>query len=177
MLTYLLGEELFLDSFAHFKSCIICWNLRVLYIAQMVKNLHAMQETQVRSLDWEDPPEKGMQHSPTPIFLPGEFHGQRSLVGYRPWGHKELDTTQWLTLSLYSLYRNPLSDVWFGNTLSFSVHPPEDVFQRTKPFNVDEVQFINFFLLRIITICIISKHPLTNVLFSKSFLNLCFFFS
>ena len=27
---------------------------------------------------------------PTPVFLPGEFHGQRSLVGYRPWGHKEM---------------------------------------------------------------------------------------
>ena len=31
---------------------------------------------------------------PTPIFLPGESHGQRSLVGYSPWGHKESDTTE-----------------------------------------------------------------------------------
>ena len=30
----------------------------------------------------------------TPIFLPGEVHGQRSLVGYSPWGHKESDTTE-----------------------------------------------------------------------------------
>ena len=30
---------------------------------------------------------------PTPVFLPKEFHGQRSLAGYSPWGHKELDTT------------------------------------------------------------------------------------
>ena len=30
---------------------------------------------------------------PTPVSLPGEFHGQRSLVGYSPYGHKELDTT------------------------------------------------------------------------------------
>ena len=30
---------------------------------------------------------------PTPIFLPGEFQGQRSLAGYSPWGHKESDTT------------------------------------------------------------------------------------
>ena len=36
----------------------------------------------------------------TPIFLPGEFCGQRSLAGYSPWNHKELDTTEWLTLSL-----------------------------------------------------------------------------
>ena len=36
-----------------------------------------------------------------PVFLPGESHGQRSLVGYSPWGCKELDTTEWLTLSLH----------------------------------------------------------------------------
>ena len=34
---------------------------------------------------------------PTLVFLPGEFHGQRSLAGYSPWGCKELDTTEWLT--------------------------------------------------------------------------------
>ena len=32
----------------------------------------------------------------TPVFLPGESHGQRSLVGYSPWGRKELHTTEWL---------------------------------------------------------------------------------
>ena len=52
-------------------------------VAQTVKNLHAMQETQVRSLGQEDPLEKGMAtHS---VFLPREFHGQRSLVGSSPW--------------------------------------------------------------------------------------------
>ena len=46
----------------------------------MVKNLLAMQETQIRSLGWENPLGKGMAtHS---VFLPGESHGQRSLVGY-----------------------------------------------------------------------------------------------
>ena len=38
---------------------------------------------------------------PIPAFLPGKFHGQRSLVGYSPWGHKELDMTERLTLSLF----------------------------------------------------------------------------
>ena len=66
----------------------------------MVKNLPAMQETQVQSLSWEDPLEKGM--ATTPVFLPGEFHGQRSLAGYSPWGCKELDTTEQLTLSLFN---------------------------------------------------------------------------
>ena len=37
---------------------------------------------------------------PTPVFLPEEFYGQRSLVGYSPWGPKESDTTEGLTLSL-----------------------------------------------------------------------------
>ena len=31
---------------------------------------------------------------PTPVFSPGKFHGLRSLVGYSPWGHKELDMTE-----------------------------------------------------------------------------------
>ena len=33
---------------------------------------------------------------PTPVFLPEKFHGHRSLVGYSPWGRKELDVTEWL---------------------------------------------------------------------------------
>ena len=60
--------------------------------AQTVKNLPVMQETQVQSLGQEDPLEKGM--ATTPEFLPGEFHGQRSLTGYSPWSHKELDTIE-----------------------------------------------------------------------------------
>ena len=39
---------------------------------------------------------------PSPEFLPGEFHGQRILVGYSPWGHKESDMTERLTLLLYT---------------------------------------------------------------------------
>ena len=35
---------------------------------------------------------------PTAVFLTGEFHGQRSLAGYNPWGPKELDTTEQLML-------------------------------------------------------------------------------
>ena len=52
-------------------------------MAQMVKNLPAVQETQIQSLGWEDPLEKGM--ATTPVLLPGEFYGQRSLaVLYSP---------------------------------------------------------------------------------------------
>ena len=61
-------------------------------VAQMVKNLPAMQEAAARSLGQEDPLEKGTQ--PTPVFLPGELHGQRSLAGYSPWGLKESDAKE-----------------------------------------------------------------------------------
>ena len=44
----------------------------------------------------ENPLKKGIVI--TPGFLPGESHGQKGLVGYSPWGHKELDTTEQLTL-------------------------------------------------------------------------------
>ena len=68
-------------------------------MAQLVKNLPAVWETWVQSLGWEDPLEKGKAtHSsilawrrrkwqPTPVFLPGKVHGQRSLVGCSPWGY------------------------------------------------------------------------------------------
>ena len=36
--------------------------------------------------------------NPLQYFLPGKFHGQRSLVGYSPWGHKESDTTEQLNI-------------------------------------------------------------------------------
>ena len=45
-----------------------------------------MQAMQVQSLGQEDPLEK---LQPAPEFWPGKFHGQKSLVGYSPWGHKE----------------------------------------------------------------------------------------
>ena len=70
---------------------------RVSLVAQMVKSLHAMQETQVRSLGWEIPWRRKWQ--PPPVFLSGKSHGQRSLAGYSSWGYKESDTTERLTLS------------------------------------------------------------------------------
>ena len=68
--------------------CIIFTTTYITLVAQMVKNLPAMPETWVQSLGWEDP---------SPVSLPGEFHGQRSLTGYSPWGDKELDTTEQLS--------------------------------------------------------------------------------
>ena len=61
-------------------------------MAQRLKHLPEMWETQVLSLGREDPLEEEMAtHS---LLLPGESHGGRSLVGYSPWGLKELDMTE-----------------------------------------------------------------------------------
>ena len=54
-------------------------------MAQIIKNLPAMQDTWVQTLG---------QKNPTPVFLPGEFRGKRRQVGYSSWGCKELDTTE-----------------------------------------------------------------------------------
>ena len=85
----------------------------------MVKNPPEMQETWVGKI-WR------RAWLPTPVFLPGEFHGQRSLMGCSPWGHKESDTTERLThnaspilLSIY--FCTSFSQVCFSNFPSFGV--------------------------------------------------------
>ena len=68
----------------------------------MVKHLLTMWETQVQSLGGEDPLEKEMAtHSST---LAGKSHGRRSVVGYIPWGRKELDTTEQFHFHFQSSY-------------------------------------------------------------------------
>ena len=62
-------------------------------VAQQVKNLPAMQETWVRS--WVEKIPRRRERLPTPVFWPGEFHGL-----YSPWGRKESDTAEQLSLSL-----------------------------------------------------------------------------
>ena len=68
----------------------------------MVNHLPTVQKTQVQSLGWEDPLEKKMATHLKIFLLPGKSHGWRSLVGYSPWGHKELDMTKRLHVTLYT---------------------------------------------------------------------------
>ena len=69
--------------------------MRASLVAQTVKSLPAMQETQVQSRGGKDALER--EWLPTPVFLLGEFHGQRSLAGDSPWDFKQTDTTERLT--------------------------------------------------------------------------------
>ena len=61
---------------------------------------------------------------PTPVFLPEEFHGQRSLVGYSPWGQKESVRHDWMTNTLnFSLLTDKRLEVWkFGVNLASLAH-------------------------------------------------------
>ena len=67
--------------------------VRTSLVSQLVKSLPTMRETWVQSLGWEDPLEK--QKATDAVLWPGESHGL-----YSPWGHKDSDTTE--RLSLYS---------------------------------------------------------------------------
>ena len=68
--------------------CVSAKHIHASLAAQLIKNSHAkqesaaMQETRVQFLDQEHPWRRKWQ--PTPVFLPGKSHGQRSLVGYSP---------------------------------------------------------------------------------------------
>ena len=65
-------------------------------VAQMVKNLPAVWEIWVPSLVGKIPWKR--EWLPTPVFWPGEFQGQRSLAGYSPWGCKQSDIIEQLSI-------------------------------------------------------------------------------
>ena len=105
------------------KIVVISTKLWPSLVAQMVKNLPAMQEIQVWSLGWGDPWRREWQ--PTPVSLPREFHGQRSLAGYSLWSHKESDTLEQLIHSLFLLDCTNLGTrlkVWTSNTYTKAIH-------------------------------------------------------
>ena len=73
--------------------------------------MQGTQEIWVQSLGRKDPWRRKGQ--PTPVFLPGEFQGQKSLADFSPWGLKESDMTEWVTLSLrFNKTKNSISESW-----------------------------------------------------------------
>ena len=59
---------------------------------------------------------------PTSVFWTEEFHGQRTLVGYSPWGHKQLDTTEQLSLYLFNNYKTVPSFIDFLTYIFYYFH-------------------------------------------------------
>ena len=116
-------------------------------MAQMVKNLLAMWETQVQSLGGEDPWRK--KWLPTPVFLPREFQGQRNLVGYSPWGCKKSDMTEQLTFACLYISRHHLGSLSKIEIHQLSGGLVSDILHRNKGFiGGPESEFSDSELLR-----------------------------
>ena len=84
-------------------------------VAHMVKNLPVVGrprfDSWVLKILW------GREWLPIPVFLPGEFHGQRRLLDYSPWGHKESDMTERLTVQTRSKHLHM-------STVTYTEQPP-----------------------------------------------------
>ena len=94
-----------------------------------------MQETQERpGFDpWVGKILWRRKQQPTPIFLPGEFHGQKSLVGCSPKGCKELDTTEWLSTQWVKVFTIQTKNYFQPNTVQtvkFSVKWVKETFSN-----------------------------------------------
>ena len=75
-------------------ACVFVWSVDTTVTEEEAKRTSPPPGASlvVQSLGREDPPEKGMATNSS--ILPREFHGQRNLAGYSPWGPKESDTTE-----------------------------------------------------------------------------------
>ena len=101
-----------------------CWvHCLQLYTAQMVESACNASLTGfdpwVGKISWR------REWLPIPVLLDGEFHGQRSLVYYSPWGRKEADMTEWLLLSLFLFQMvNRLPTTWESQVWSLGRKDP-----------------------------------------------------
>ena len=90
----------------------------------------------VRKIPWR------RKWQPTLVCLPGKSHGQRSLVGYSPWGLKESDTTQWLNnnnrhdQSTLWKFGDVILEKWSNMSRSLQMDKPEHIWERAKGANV-----------------------------------------
>ena len=64
---------------------------------------------------WVENIPPGVEWLPTPVFLPGGFHGQKGLAGYSPGGHRESDTTERLSLGQKQLCTFTSLPLWDGH--------------------------------------------------------------
>ena len=98
-------------------------------VAQTVKHLPAMQDTWVQSLGWEDPLEEEMATHPS--TLAWKIPWRRSVVGYSPWGRKELDTTERLHFHFFLSPSPAVSTKPFSMSASPLLSSPANRFTST----------------------------------------------
>ena len=107
----------------------------------------------VRKIPWR------RKWQPTPVSLPGKFHGQRSLVGYSPWGSKELDTTEHTHIfNFMGLFLFLSSLILFYRCNIFSTLSTLNAnFKVWFSSNVWQVWFICSYLYLIIPVCLWAR--------------------
>ena len=129
----------------HFLYPLICrWTFKMFLfvlaiVSSAVMNIRVHASFLSYCFVWIYAQEWSRNWQPTPIFLPGEFHGQRSLAGYSPWGRKESDTTERLTHTTHML-KNEIAGSYGNSIFNFSEEPlysfPHWLHQLTFPPSV-----------------------------------------
>ena len=100
----------------------------------------------VQLLGQEDPLEE--EWKPSPVFLPGESHGKRSLAGYSTWGCKELDITEWLSTHthLHITISNSSRSLFFSDLIRLVVNTVFGSQGRTGEKSSKNLHFVNTFV-------------------------------
>ena len=80
------------DFLTILKCCQVLWVAMQSFVNKIIQLIYCRHLKKVIKAKYDNPWRKKWQ--PSPALLPGKSHGQRSLVGCSPWGHKELDTTK-----------------------------------------------------------------------------------
>ena len=126
--------------------------------------VHGVSKSRTWLSDWTEP---------IPVFLSGEFQGQRSLVGYSLWGHKELDTCEWVIAQGHTgsgqLVSLSVSISFYNNTLNvLSAYPT--LFQCANSNNNSNLALTLFYALSPLFIWIGSRkwQPTPVFLLGKS---------
>ena len=99
-----------------------------------------------------------MEWQPTPVCLPGEFHEQRSLAGPSPWGCKELDMTDWLSLH-FKIYQVPEQTRYIDKRVIDKVVANYCLFRKIRIPGF----FMWFVLLKIGSYCKESAHNVADL--------------
>ena len=123
--------------------CLASILVRSNMVAQMVNNLPQCRRP------WFDPWVGKMcrrkEWLPTPVFLPGESHGQRSLAAYSPWGHKESDRTERLTHShTKEVYWQKQKLIWISKALYSVKQSLKSLYFRIRFYDIFIFIFFSF---------------------------------
>ena len=112
---------------------------------------------------------------PTPVLLLGKSHGQRSLVGYSPWGRKELDTTEWLHFSGYRMISHFGFDLYISLMISDIEHLFIYILAICTPSGEISVQILCPFKIEFLSFYywVVSFHYYLVVLFYWSIYLVC----